>query len=313
MKKSPQNFFITQKQKVYPEILGQIYDPPKKLWYKGRLEVLNKPCIAVVGTRRPSEYGEFMAEKIVSELADFDVVIVSGLARGIDTIAHETALKNEMPTIAILGSGIEHIYPKENKKLAEQIIENGLILSEFEEFDPPINFHFVQRNRIISGLSLGTIVVEAPDKSGALITADYAIEHNREVFVVPGDTDRKQGMGTLKLLKYGSAHPISEGKEVMEILRMQNELPLKNPQPQGDILMPTRAKIKIQYAALAIKTILSSNQQKILSHLSKTRGITPDTLCEKTNIPIGVLLSEVSILEMKDFIKIRNGKYFLLE
>ena len=207
--------------KEYPQLLKQIYNYPQKLFYRGDLKVLEKPSIAIVGTRRPTEYGEYMAEKIVKELSILDVNIVSGLAKGIDTIAHETALECGLSTVAILGSGIENIYPPANIELAKAIEENGLVMSEFEGDIEPASFHFPMRNRIISGLSLATIVIEAPEKSGALITAKYALDQGREIFVIPGDIEREQSLGALRLLQRGAAYPIASGHEVLEILKTQ--------------------------------------------------------------------------------------------
>ena len=166
----------------YPENLKKIYDPPAFLYVKGTLLKQDKFSISIVGTRLPSNYGKLVAEKIAKELAQKGLVIVSGLARGIDTISHWAALKAGGRTLAVMGSGLDYIYPGENKKLAEQIVQQGAIISEFPMGTEPDAVNFPRRNRIISGLSLGTIVVEAGVKSGALLTANYALEQNREIF-----------------------------------------------------------------------------------------------------------------------------------
>jgi len=301
-----QSFFINKKDGIYPELLRQIYKGPSSLFYKGKLETLNKTCIAIVGTRRPSDYGQFMTEKIVKELALWDVAIVSGLAKGIDTIAHETALKEGMKTIAILGSGINNIYPHQNQKLASKIENAGLILSEYENMEPPLSFHFIERNRIISGLSIATVVIEAPQKSGALITADYALEQNREVFVVPGDADRSQSEGVLSLLQKGGAYPISSGAEIINCLKKQPQLfsqikdsdTSKNEQPE-----------QRKPHNIAIKS--TPIQKIILKNLNKRRGKTMDILCALTKLDIIQLMPECSFLEIQGIIKIDNGRYFL--
>src|SRR3989338_2643499 len=162
--------------KRYPALLKQIFSPPAVLFCKGNLELLSSPCISIVGTRRSSDYGEFMTRKIINELSATSLTIVSGLAKGIDTIAHDAAMKNNMPTIAVLGSGMHNIYPQQNKGLAEQIKGKGLIITEYEDEETPQKCNFPKRNRIISGLSIATLVIEAPEKSGALITAKLALE-----------------------------------------------------------------------------------------------------------------------------------------
>ena len=165
-----------------------------------------------------------MTQKIIEELAVLDIAIVSGMAIGIDTIAHKTALKLNIPTIAVLGSGLNNIYPKANLKLAQKIAQNGLILSEYEPDAPPLNYNFPQRNRLISGLSVATIVVEAPEKSGALITARFALNQGREIFVVPGDADRVNSKGITKLMQKGAAYPVTCGQDIIESLKIQPHL-----------------------------------------------------------------------------------------
>ncbi len=211
---------------VYSQMLKEIHDPPKEIYIRGNKELLNKPGLAVVGTRRATEYGIRATREIVRGLVSANFVIVSGLALGIDTVAHQTALENNIPTIAVLGSSIDDqsIYPKENIKLAHEIIEEGgVVISEYE---PPFSAQkhtFPQRNRIVSGLSKAVIVIEAPQKSGALITARCALEQNREVFALPGDIFSENSNGTNNLIKQG-AHPIISLKEIIEELGYQESL-----------------------------------------------------------------------------------------
>ncbi len=188
----------------YPEILKKIYDPPIVLFVKGKLDKLDHCNIAVVGMRSPSEYGRWIAEKLGQDLARHGVVVVSGMARGIDTQVHYGVLKASGKTMAILGCGINVVYPPENRRLYEKIIETGLVISEFPMDTEPASGHFPRRNRIISGLSLGTVVVEAGEKSGALITAYMALEQGREVFAVPGSIRSSKTRGTHRLLKEGA-------------------------------------------------------------------------------------------------------------
>ncbi|WP_018250097.1 DNA-processing protein DprA [Orenia marismortui] len=195
---------VTLGDKCYPKLLKEIYDSPPVLYYKGDLSALNiKPTIAVVGSRKCTTYGELIAEKLSNRLASMGISIISGMARGIDTFAHQGALESGT-TCAILGSGIDIVYPPENNNLMKEIINNGAVLTPFPMGTRPYGRNFPRRNRIISGLSLGTVVVEATKKSGSLITAEFALEQGREVFAIPGDITRKQSMGSNKLIKSGA-------------------------------------------------------------------------------------------------------------
>ncbi len=202
----------------YPSRLKEIPDAPVVLFVKGELPEEIDFSIAVVGSRQASVYGLTTAQKFSCDLAQMGMVVVSGLARGIDTAAHRGALKARGKTIAVLGCGLAHVYPSENKKLFEEIAESGAIISEFSSQVPPATFNFPRRNRIISGLSLGVIVVEASLKSGALITADFALEQGREVFAVPGKVDNPTAQGTHKLIKQG-AKLVSSVDDVLEELK----------------------------------------------------------------------------------------------
>lgn len=200
--------------KEYPEKLKNIYDSPKKLYVIGNKNLLYKKGIAIVGTRAATAYGKKVSYDFAKELSENHIVVISGLALGIDTYAHIGALKGG--TIAVLGSGIDQIYPKENIELAREILKNnGCIISEYPLGSKPERLHFPQRNRIISGLGEGVLVVEANKKSGALITAEFALEQGKEVFVVPGDIKKPQSEGTNKLIQDG-AMLVTGGKEIIE-------------------------------------------------------------------------------------------------
>lgn len=285
----------------YPELLRQLHKPPRNLFFRGDIELLKKPCIAVVGTRFSTDYGEYVTEKIIEELAVLDVNIVSGLARGIDTIAHKAALKNGMSTIAVLGSGLENIYPKENDELAKKISKNGLLLSEYSDYTAPFKMNFPGRNRIISGLSIATLVIEAPDKSGALITADFALEQCREVFVVPGDIDRPTSAGILKLLQRSAAYPISSGKELISIIKEQPHL-FQNPKIEE--------KDKIANKSLEIGYNLGVDEFKVFQLITK-RGTTLEKIMKDSKLPINRILSALSFLELKKLILTKGVKYKL--
>lgn len=208
---------ITYLSPDYPEPLKQIQGPPACLFIKGDLLPEDRMSVAVVGTRTPSGYGIGVTERVVAEIAAQGVTIISGLARGVDGIAHRAALEASGRTIAILGSGIDEIYPWEHRRLASSIIERGALLSEYPPGTAPEGHHFPARNRIIAGLALGVIVVEAAERSGALITANFAGEQGKEVFAVPGDVTRKTAGGTNRLIQDG-AHPLLSASEAMEIL-----------------------------------------------------------------------------------------------
>jgi len=195
---------ITIDDETYPENLKNIYNPPPLLFVKGELRKQDNCSIAIVGSRKATHYGKLAAEKLAKELSSYGVTIVSGMARGIDTIAHKAALDLDGRTIAVLGSGLDVIYPPENKNIYHRISERGAVISEFLFGTKPYSFNFPLRNRIISGLSLGTVVVEAGPKSGALITARFAMEQGREVFAVPGNVYCTQTKGTHGLIRQGA-------------------------------------------------------------------------------------------------------------
>lgn len=206
----------------YPEILKEIYDPPKCLYVIGNKEVLNGKNIAMVGCRENSEYGKKAAYYFSYNLSKAGLNIVSGLAKGIDSYSHIGALAANEKTIAVIGSGLDNIYPKENVELARKIIETGgCIISEYPLGTKPEKRNFPARNRIISGISEAVIIVEAQEKSGTLITADFALEQGRDLFVVPGNINSKNSIGTNKLLQEG-AYPITSYMDVLKTLKWEN-------------------------------------------------------------------------------------------
>ncbi len=197
--------FLTHDCPEYPDRLKEIYDPPPILWYRGEPALLSLPGIAVVGTRHPSPYGAGMAQMLSRDLANRGVVILSGMARGVDTEAHKGALEVKGKTVAVWGTGIDVIYPKENKRIAEQILMNGgCILSEFPTGTFPAPQNFPLRNRVLSGMSIGVLVIEAAEHSGTRITARCAMEQNRDVYAVPGNVTNKNAWGPNTLIKQGA-------------------------------------------------------------------------------------------------------------
>lgn len=206
-------YLILFEEDLYPPLLKEISQSPLGLYLKGKLNP-EKPKIAIVGTRHCTSYGQKATQKITSELKYSPLIIVSGLAEGIDTFSHLTALENNQETIAVLGSGFNHIFPKSNIDLAKRISQKGCLISEYHPDTLPAPYQFPARNRIVSGLSLATVVVEAPKRSGALITASMALEENREVMAVPGDIFSSKSEGTNSIIKQG-AKAVSSAKDIL--------------------------------------------------------------------------------------------------
>ena len=202
--------------RLYPKMLSEINDPPKSLFCRGNLELLNQPMTAVIGTRKPSEYGIQIAEKVSKHIAEGEIV-VSGLAYGIDSIAHLACVENDGRTVAVLGSGVDDhsIYPQSHVGLANRIIASGgLVISEYVAGSKPLKFHFPARNRIIAGLASQVIVIEAGLESGTTITANLALDYNREVWAVPGNIDSPQSQGTNRLISEG-AKPLVDIRQIV--------------------------------------------------------------------------------------------------
>lgn len=236
----------------YPPLLRRLPDAPPVLYVLGTVEPTDERLIAVVGTRRPSDYGRRIAHQIGAELAAAGVTVVSGLAEGIDTAAHKGALDAGGRTFAVLGCGLDHLYPRSNRELARRIADNGALLTEFPLGTPPQAWHFPQRNRLISGMSLAVVVVEAPEGSGALITADWAAEQGREVFVVPGPVDQPSFAGNHRLLREGARLFTSVADMLDELhlpagvpRRPRDQLPLPDlPPPEARVWQTLTAEWK---------------------------------------------------------------------
>ncbi len=213
---------VAKDDKDYPQLLKEIPDPPEKIFIKGSLESLGSTSIAIVGTRKATSLGEKTAEEFSRALAEAGITIVSGLAIGIDSAAHRGALKAEAKTVAVLGGGIDKIYPAQNENLAKQILEReGAIISEYPPGTPSYKDNFIRRNRIISGLSRAVVIIEAPEKSGALSTAGFAAEQGRSVFVVPGPINNVNYKGSHALIRDG-ATLVTSPQEILEDLGMAN-------------------------------------------------------------------------------------------
>src|SRR3989338_1911204 len=303
---------ITLRDKDYPENLKEIYDPPICLYVKGGLLPSDVVSLAIVGSRRASYYGLSCAQNFAYSLAGAGITIVSGLARGIDTQAHKGVLKAKGRTIAVLGSGLNRVYPAENKKLAEEIAERGAVVSEFPLNTDPLARNFPRRNRIISGLSLGTIVVEAAKNSGALITADFALEQGRDVFAVPGSVTSATSFGTNRLIKQG-AKLVDSIEDIIEELRPELENLLKN----KSICPMPGLKTKEQKQPLAIEAkrggdkVLSEEENKVCNLLDSENARYADEIIENSGLPGPKVMSILLRLEVNNLIKQLPGKMFV--
>ncbi len=283
---------VTWDEPDYPASLKDIYDPPPVLYIKGSIGAQDCLCLAVVGSRRASIYGINQASKFASGLAECGFVIVSGLARGVDASAHRGALKAGGRTIAVIGSGLDRVYPPEHKELAVQIADNGAVISEFAFGEPPLAKNFPRRNRIISGLSLGVLVVEAASNSGALITADFALEQGKDVFALPACLDSPNASGTNQLIKDG-AKLVTCVWELVEEYAGKLSLPhrpLKTPQMPASGLIGDRRE-RLVYEAI--------NDDRI--HI--------DELREKTSMDIPEISAILLKLSLAGLVRQLPGKY----
>ena len=288
---------LTIVDEAYPDILKQIYDPPILLWYKGNINILKKPGVAVVGTRNATAYGKKITKKLSSELSNSGLCIFSGLAHGIDAQAHQTTVQVNGITVAVLGSGIDRIYPTQNKALADAIFKSGgLVISEFPPGTKPDAVNFPVRNRIISGLSLGTLVIESGVKGGSIITAEIALDQNREVFAVPHPVDSASGTGCNYLIKNG-AKLVQTVDDIIEELPLEENIQHSLP---NDKLIKTLSWRELELDELS---------KKICEQLEESE-YQIDALSDKLNISTSQLLVTMLSLEMKQIVTQKAGKVF---
>ncbi len=271
----------------YPSLLKEIPDSPPYIYVKGRFPI-NEKSISIVGTRKVTSYGRFVTEKFSKELAKDSINIVSGLASGVDTIAHKSALSVDGETTAILGCGIDIVFPPENRKLYDELIEKGTVISEFPIGTKPTKHTFPQRNRLIAGLSYATVITEAPEKSGALITASFANDYGRLVFSVPCNINNPNCKGNNNLIKDG-AFPLTDKDDIY------SQIPFLKPREETE-------------NASAGQYELSKIEKKILSILTQPTHI--DLIAEKTGINISELSIFLFDMEMRNIVKNENGFYF---
>ena len=283
---------ITVWDKEYPDLLKKIFDPPLILQIKGKLSKDDNYSIAMVGTRLPTNYGKIHAEKIAAELAEQNITIVSGMARGIDSICHFASLKKSGRTIAIIGSGLDIIYPPENKNLFERICENGAVISEFKLGTKPDAVNFPRRNRIISGLSLGCIIIETQIIGGAMQTARFALDQNREVYALPGNVNVKQSEGTNYLIQRGEAQLIKSAEDVLIDLELK--------------LKPVLGKNIPKH-----QEELNLFEEKIINTLH-SEPLHIDKIASTANLLTSDCLVHLLSLEFKGLVKQLPGKMFAL-
>jgi DNA processing protein len=273
---------ISQKDESYPQLLKEIPDPPEILYFRGKLKFEEK-CFAIVGTRRCSDYGKRVTLEIARDLTEAGLTIVSGFAPGIDTLAHLAAIEKKKRTIAVLGTGLDEksIYPKSNLKLVKKILETGgALISEYEPGTPGSNFTFPKRNRIIAGLSLGVLVVEAKEKSGALITANLAFSQKKKVFAIPGSIFSKNSKGCHFLIKKG-AKLVENAKDILEELNLASLILEKKKKSEGE-----------------------NKEERLILAALKEESLYVDQIIKKTKLSPAKVASTLTILEIKG--KIRN-------
>ena len=295
LKRNPQ--FWTPSDELYPRLLAEIPSPPPLLHYVGKVEpsenLGSKPMIGIVGTRDPTEYGKRWTRKLTEALVSHGFGIVSGMAAGIDTVAHHACLSTNGRTIAVLGTGVDTIYPLSNRELYQRLTEQGLIVSEYPAQTQPDRGHFPARNRIIAGLCRAVLIIEAPQRSGALITARYANDFGRDVYVLPGSLDNHRSLGCLTLLNSG-AHVILGIEHLLEMLGTMpclDRIPSVSPKP----IPKLEPKLERIYS--------------LVNHDS----IALDAIAEQTGLGISEILATLSQLEMMDLVEQLPGMRYQLK
>ena len=272
----------------YPTMLSLIPKAPERLYYCGDTDVLNLPMIAIVGSRKSTDYGRWAAYTIAKRLSEYGVCVVSGMAEGIDAWAHKGALAGKTPTIAVLGEGLDLCFPESNRGLKRAIEKDGLLLSEYRDGVHATKYTFPARNRIISGLSCATVVVEAGFSSGALITAEHAVDQGREVYAVPGNINRISSLGCNKLILDG-ARPLVFIDDILADFKIDTDL------------------------IATYSEILSEEEKSVMDAVRQNGEISLDRLAVETGLPVSALTAVVTLLEIKGSLKTGAGKVFVCE
>ncbi len=289
----------------YPALLREIDDPPPVLYVKGDWQAcFDQPCVAVIGSRMCSTYGENASEMLARDLASRAISVVSGLARGIDTAAHRGAIRGQGRTIAVMGTGLDSVYPKENNGLVREIIASGgCLVTQFPLGTPPLKDNFPYRNRIISGLSLGVLIVEASERSGSLITARLASEQNREVMAVPGNITSGNSFGTNYLIKSG-AKLVQQWQDI--VAELPSEIAAAILPPKID----ANAKDVTPRQPELAPSDLSDNERKVWTLLSADDSTHIDALLDLSGLSFGDLNSALVALDIRDLIRVLPGKHY---
>jgi DNA processing protein len=279
---------LTWEDEAYPSRLKEIDQPPPILYLRGELTTEDSWAVAVVGTRRVTAYGRQVTEELASYLAQNGVTVVSGLARGVDAIAHQAALKAGGRTLAVMGNGVDRIYPPEHRALGEQILASGALLSDYAPGTPPESANFPPRNRLISGLSLAVVVVEAGETSGALITAQFAVDQGREVFAVPGNILAPQSKGTNRLIQQG-AHPLLSARDVLEALNLT----------------------RVSEQRLVRKVLPADNVEAQVLNVLAHEPLHVDEIRNQTGLPIERVSATLVMMELKGMVRQVGGMNYV--
>lgn len=289
----------------YPALLREIDDPPPVLYVRGDWQAcFDLPAVGVVGSRMCSTYGENASEMLARDLASRGICVVSGLARGIDTAAHRGAMRGHGKTVAVMGTGIDAVYPKENAGLVREILESGgAVVSQFPLGTPPLKDNFPYRNRIISGLSLGVLIVEASERSGSLITARLAMEQNREVMAVPGNITSGNSFGTNYLIKSG-AKLVQQWQDVVAELPSEISAAILPPKIEGEKAETARRQPEL------IPADMTDNESKVWGLLSGDESTHIDNLLETSGLSFGDLNSVLVAFDIRDIIRVLPGKHY---
>ena len=277
--------------KDYPKNLSHCIDGPILFFKEGNIDFNNKRIVSIVGTRNMTSYGRSFCEKLITELAEYNPIVISGFAYGVDICAHNAAIKNQLQTIAVLGHGFDQIYPKTHKKYMYQVLENGGFITEFFHDENPLREHFLKRNRIVAGLSQATIIIESAEKGGSLVTADIANSYNRDVFAVAGRTTDVYSKGCNHLIKSNQASLLTTADDIARMLNWD-----------------LHRTLKIKQVKLFIE--LEEDEQKVVDYLFKSGKQTLDVIALSCVIPVYKLAPMLVQMELKGVIKPLPGKMF---
>lgn len=292
-KHSIQPLFINDPE--YPKRLLNCYDPPTLLFYKGAADLNSQKIVSVIGTRHHSDYGKQLTESLITDLSSQQILVVSGLAFGIDALAHKNALKKGLPTVGVLAHGLDTIYPPQHRSLAKEMVHaGGGLLTEFGSNQPPDKHHFPTRNRIVAGMCDAVIVIESGEKGGSMVTAELANGYNKDVFAFPGKTIDAKSAGCNKLIKNNKAVLIQEAADIINLLGWDDQ-PVKNPKPQISLFVQL------------------TNEEKAITDLINNLGQVPiDSIQQQTGLSSSALAAAILSLEMQHIIQSAPGKMYRL-